>query len=365
MIAERPRSLTGALCRAALMLLAVMAPAQAKETALQVEAVGQAFVANAADRDSARTRALSEALVSAAFSGGATLQGHTVLDRGRITADLSILRPVGRVLSYKLQSATLQGDTWTLRILAMVGPAQAALCSGQRRLTVSATPPGITVAPNAPPWSGAMARTLALELVETLRRHRAVDLDRIAPARNVPVSDSFDYTNLTRGTSAPAAGDHRMDQKIAVNRVGNRLELTLFLTMQAQDGTVLRRELQKDAVVPKGGLSGLLTTPSRHKVESALRADMIGAVDALLNKLACQQVQARLALSAGTLRAPFGTRHGLTRSALAFVENRSDGFGILEVETLRRDEVRLRPLDPTRSAASFDGKRVYFVEVGL
>lgn len=365
MTAERPRRLIGALCSAALVLLAAMTPAQAKETALQVEATGQAFVANAADRDSARTRALSEALVSAAFSGGATLRGHTVLDRGRITADLSILRPVGRVLSYRLQSATLKADTWTVRISAVVGPAQAALCSGQRRLTISATPPRITVAPDAPPWSEAVARTLMLELDETLRHHPAVDLDSVAPARTTPVSDSLDYTTLTRGQSQSAAGNHRMGQEITVTRSNTTLDLTLFLTLHAQDGTVLRRKLRQDAVVPKGGLTGLLTTPSRRKVESALRTDMIGTVDALLDNLTCQPVQARLALTADTLRAPFGTRHGLTRSALAFVEDRNDGFGILEIETLGRDEIRLRPLDPTRSAASFDGKRVYFVEVGL
>jgi len=357
------RHLISTLCGLALIVLA--ATAHAKDTTLRIESIGQAFVLNAADRDSARIRALSDALVSAAFSGGATLQGHTVLDKGRITADLSILRPVGRVLSYRLISAALNNGTWTVRISALVGPAQTGLCSGKRRLTVSATPPQISVAPDAPPWSGAVAKTLARDLVDTLRRHPAVDLDRIAPARTAQVSNSLDYTTLTRGASAPAAGDHRMGQEITVTRSNKTLELTLFVTLHAQDGTVLRRELRQETPIPKGGLTGMLTTPSRSKVEARLRKDMTSAVTGLIKDLTCQPVQARLRMAGGALQAPLGKRHGLTRSALAFVEDRNNGFGILEIEALGREDVRLRPLDPTRSAASFDGQRVYFVEVGL
>lgn len=359
------QSLIGALCAAVLTLLMATAPARATETALRIEAVGNAFVTNAADRDTARVRALSEALVSAAFSGGATLRGHTVLDKARITADLAILRPVGRVLSYNILSAALNNGMWTVRISAVVGPAQTGLCASQRRLTISATPPKITVAPDAPPWSAAVAQTLALDLVETLRRHPSVDLDRIAPARTLQVTESFDYTTLTRGAPRAAAGDHRMGQEIDVRRSNTTLELTLFVTLHAQDGTVLRRELRQSTRIPKGGLTGMLTTPSRSKVEASLRSDMTQSVSALLKELTCQPVQARLHLAGGALQAPLGKRHGLTRSALAFVEDRNDGFGLLEIASLSRDAVTLRPLDPTRSAASFDGRRVYFVEVGL
>ena len=359
------RALTQTFCALALILLATITPVQAKDTALRIEAVGNAFVVNAADRDTARIRALSEALVSAAFSGGATLRGHTVLDKARITTDLAILRPVGRVLSYQLLSADLNNGMWTVRISAVVGPADTGPCASQRRLTISATPPRITVAPDAPPWSGAVAQNLALDLVETLRRHPAVDLDSIAPARSLQVSDSLDYTTLTRGQSRPAAGDHRMGQEITVRRSNTTLDLTLFVTLHAQDGTVLRRELRQSTRIPKGGLTGMLTTPSRSKVEAALRADMTRSVNTLLKELTCQPVQARLQMAGGTLQAPLGKRHGLTRSALAFVEDRNDGFGLLEITSLSRNEVALRPLDPTRSAASFDGLRVYFVEVGL
>ena len=128
---------------------------------------------------------------------------------------------------------------------------------------------------------------------------------------------------------------------------------------------MLRRELRQSTRIPKGGLTGMLTTPSRSKVEAALRQDMTRSVNTLLKELTCQPVQARLQMAGGALQAPLGKRHGLTRSALAFVEDRNDGFGLLEITSLTRNEVALRPLDPTRSAASFDGLRVYFVEVGL
>lgn len=363
----RLRNLVGAFWAFVLFFTVTTAPlwADAKDTTIRIATVGNAFVANSADRDSARIRALSEALVSAAFSGGATLRGHTVLDKGRVTADLAILRPVGRVLSYQLLSASLENNMWTVRISALVGPAEAEGCASARRLTISATPPTISVAPDAPSWSGAVAKVLALDLVETLRRHPSVDLDRIAPVRTLQVADSFDYTTLTRGKSAPAAGDHRMGQEITIRRANTMLDLTLFVTLHAQDGTVLRRELRQSVRIPKGGLTGMLTTPSRSAVEAHLRADMTRSVDALLAELTCQPVQARLRLMGDTLQAPMGKRHGLMRSALAFVEDNNDGFRLLEIVALGDDAVSLRPLDPTYSVASFDGLRVYFVESGL
>jgi len=88
-------------------------------------------------------------------------------------------------------------------------------------------------------------------------------------------------------------------------------------------------------------------------------------VRAMLDGLACQPAEARLALGSDGLSVPLGRRHGLTRASLAFVDDPNDGFGLLEVVALDKSRTTLRPLDPSRALASFNGLRVYFVEAGL
>lgn len=349
----------------ALFAALVMPAVAAGDEVFAVEAEGHAFVAAPGDRDAARRRALGEALVSAALSGGASLRGHTAMNKGRITADLSILRPTGRILSHRVLSADLSQGRWTVRVLATVGPMPVGACAGRRRLTISATPPEIRVAPDASAWAGPLAKRVAQDLADTLRRHSGVDLDRIAPVADTPVSSALDYTALTRGRPAAAAGDHRLGQDIRVIRDGDRLVLTLGLSLAGQDGSRVRRDFRREAGVPSGGLAGLVSGRSRSRAESELTRGLMSAVTGWLDALTCAPAAARIVRQGETLSVPLGRRHGLTRASLAFIDDPDDSFGLLEVVTLGNRETVLRPLDPTRGAGSFAGRRVYFVEAGL
>lgn len=343
----------------------ICAAVGAKEATLWVEAEGRAYVASAADQDAARRRAIGEALVSAALAGGASLRGHTAMDKGRITADLTILRPTGRVLTHRVLSAQLQDGQWLVRLAAEVGPMPVGACAARRRMTVSATPPQIRVTPEASAWAEPLAQGLARDLMEVLRAHPDTDLERIAPVSAAPVAAALDYTALTRGQSLPAPGDHRMSQSITVDRQGKVLRLTLELSLSGQDGSRVTRRFAREAAVPRGGFAGYATGQNRSRAEADLTAGLLQEVRAMLDGLACQPAEARLALGAEGLSVPLGRRHGLTRASLAFVDDPNDGFGLLEVITLDNRRTTLRPLDPTRTPASFNGLRVYFVEAGL
>lgn len=350
-----------------LMLGATLCAAvQAKEATLWVEAEGRAYVVSAADRDAARRRAIGEALVSAALAGGASLRGHTAMDKGRITADLTILRPTGRILTHRILSAALQDGQWVVRVAAEVGPMLTGACASRRRLTVSATPPQIRVTPEASAWAEPLAQGLARDLMAVLRAHPDTDLDSIAPVAARPVAAALDYNALTRGRSTPAAGDHRMSQSITVDRQGSVLRLTLDLSLIGQDGARVQRRFERQAAVPRGGVEGYVSGQNRSRAEAALTDGVLTDVSAMLDGLVCQPAEARLVhRGAGELSVPLGRRHGLTRASLAFVDDPNDGFGLLEVVTLDQNRTTLRPLDPNRAPAGFNGLRVYFVEAGL
>lgn len=358
----RPGALL-ALILAALLLSAPPAPAQGAP--VRIEAEGRAYVSGTADRDAARQRALGEALISAALSGGASLSGYTVQDKGRITADMTILRPTGRVLSSSITSAQLRDGVWIVRITALVGPVPAGACSKQRRVTISATPPAIDVRADAPAWAVPMAQQLARDVAATLQRHPAIDLESVAPAPGSPLPAAMDYTTLTRGRPGLPAGNHRMSETIAVSKDRNTIRLELALSFRGPGGETFSRWFRRRAELPRGGLTGFVRNQSRDRTLHTLTDGLDSQIYAALNALACQPPQAQIALRNGQLTVPLGSRHGLSRAALAFVDDRGAGYGLLEITRLGAREATLRPLDPARPAAGFAGKRVYFVEVGL
>ena len=104
---------------------------------------------------------------------------------------------------------------------------------------------------------------------------------------------------------------------------------------------------------------------NRLTAEAALTQGLLSEVKALLTELGCTAPEARLVLTKDALMVPLGQAHGLTRASLAFVDDPNEPFGLLEVIRLKDRETTLRPLDPSRSLASFNGRRVYFLEAGL
>lgn len=115
------------------------------------------MVAGPGDRDAARRRAVSDALLAAALAAGADVSGHTAVNRGIVTSDVAIVRSVGRILRHRILSETLSGATWRVRIEALVGEGPGPLCP-VRTLIVTAYPATLAVDPHAPAWSGELAR---------------------------------------------------------------------------------------------------------------------------------------------------------------------------------------------------------------
>lgn len=353
--------LWGALC---VIFIGTVSGVQAGPNPVEIHATGIAYVSGANDTQSARHRALTDALVTAALAGGAKMQGYTAQFNGRIIADLSLLQAAGRVMSHRVVAADLINGMWQVKIAARVGAPLPTQCSGARSLTISATPPQIDLRPSAPAWAMPIASQLVRDVFETLRAHPATTLDDVAPIARHRVAASLSYTALTRGTVPTVASNHRMSQTLKVSREKNDLSLVLTLEMIGPDGEQITRRFARSTPIPKGGVTGVLTGHSRRQAEHALTDGIIGQIKTALDQLACQAPQARLAYSQGKLHVPIGKKHGLTRASIAVVEDRNDSFGVLQITSLNNREAVLEPIDPTRPPQGFAGTQVYFIRAG-
>ena len=364
------------MLRAALLLVLMLAalPLRAAE-GLVVQATGFAIQSGAEDAASAKRRAVADALLQAALSGGASVTGHTAVDKSVVTADLLIVRPVGRVLRHSVIDLSRNGDTWTATVEALVGLGPVGVCDSRRNLVVTVYAPVISVAPDAPAWTEPLAVEVTKALVRRLEAHRATELVRVtdrAMPRIDEGRDATDYVTLTRGSVRMKEGDHAFVPviQIDVGGRGQRPELTMDLTMVLIGGNgeevrqEARRVVKLPGVSPLGRLAVALE-PDRRQMAARLTEGLEGEMDALLDIETCKPVLANLKVSGGAISAPVGRRQGLSRGSIAFTADRDNSTEMLEVVELGAERVVLRPLDPGRSAKAFAGRPVRFLEAGL
>lgn len=357
----------------ALMLLAAW-PAGAVE-GLRVQATGFAIQSGAEDAASAKRRAVADALLQAALSGGASVTGHTAVDRSVVTADLLIVRPVGRVLQHQVIALDRNGDTWTATVDALVGLGPVGVCDDRRNLVVTVYAPVISVSPAAPAWTGPLAVEVTKALVRRLEAHPATELVRVTD-RAMPRGDkgreATDYVTLTRGSVRMKEGDHAFVPVIQIDMGGRgqRPELAMELTMVLIGGNgeevrqSVRRSVTLPGVSPLGRLA-VAVEPDRRQLAARLTEGLEAEMDALLDVETCKPAMANLKVSGGTISAPVGRRQGLSRGSIAFTADRDHSTEMLEVVELGAERVVLRPLDPNRPAQDFAGRPVRFLEAGL
>ena len=361
------------LFRALLIALFFAMPAAAQET-FWIEATGHAAVKTADDRTTAKRRALADAMLSAVLAGGAELKGHSALQNGNLTADLTVIRPTGRILQHQIIQESLNNGIWQVKIRAMVGPLAPTSCSGHQQLIVTAYAPRVDVAYRAPAWSVQLAHDVVTDMIDTLDRHPKVALtkrmDRQQSGYYSPVGNDFSYDSLTKGVSQVTPGGHAFSPQIRIDverdaRGKEHLRLDVFLTMEGTEIQTIRREITRYSPLPgKTGLA-VLSGRSTKKVKDTLTEGLTNSISEMVNAVTCQAPIAHATLNSGKLTVPLGRENGLSKSSLAFVTDRSDSFAILEISELGARNAVLRPLDRTRSANEFHGLEVTFLETGL
>lgn len=343
--------------------------AMAGDKALWIQATGIAAITSKSDVDSARRRALADALLSAALAGGSELKGYTAVDKGVITKDLTIVSARGRILKHEVLDTYRAGNYWKTRIRAKVGAVTAAECRGSRRMIVTAYAPAIRVDPYAPAWTARMAHTLSARLMDILDRHPNTRLEQVSAmsrANSQPqLATGFDYNALTRGSIQQRSGDQAFETVIDVRAFGQTLSMDTELRITDVSGRPIQSTINNTTVVPELTSLSQATGKTRARAEADLTEGVEERFRTMLDQLACTPPEARLKVAGGQITAPVGTRHGLSRGSLGVIVDQRRNFGFFEITSLGKDKVVLRPLDRTAKASQFNGARVEFLDTGL
>lgn len=328
-----------------------------------IEVVGAAHVSAPADRPAARRRALADALLSAALAGGTDLRGHSVLSNTRMTSDLLVVRPTGRVLAYRVISETFDGQLLRMGIQAQVGPPETGACAERRRLVVMAYPVRVHVSQESPAWTEAFGQRVASELLRRAAGHPAVAqltyADRLPPARR----EATDYRTLTRGSVRVPPGGHALHLELRIVPDGRQLNLSLDMRLEGAADALAASHAQA-VRLPRASVLGRaapLIEADRQRLASRLGAGAVPSLSALLERAGCQPVATQLLFAGGRLSAPVGRTQGVQRTSIAYTVDRDASTEMLEVVAVGERTVNLSPLDPARPLSAFAGRPVRFI----
>jgi len=311
----------------------------------------------------ARRQALGDAILSAALAGGAEVRGHSVLAQTRVTSDLLVVRPLGRVVAHQVIGDSVTGGIRRLTIRARVVPADQGPCGSGRRLDLTLYPAEIGVAPQAPAWAAALAQDIAAGLVLQAERHPAVAASRRMDRRPAAATS---YATLVSGSRAVREGGHGLDIAIEIAPAGDDLVMVLRLALNGPAGEG-RAEIHRSQVRHReANLTGRAAPPSlarRARLTEGLVAGAAPALDRLLGGAGCAPVLARATLQGNRLMVPAGRLHGLTRTSLAASADDLSPMPVLvEVVSLSDRAAELRPLDPAQPAKALAGRVFRFVD---
>lgn len=355
---------------ATLITLALTGAAQAQ--AVWVEVIGHAVAGNSKDKPAARRRALADALIAAGMAGGVQMKGHTVVDKGRVVRDMTMMRAAGRVLRYDRLGEAWSGNTIQVRLRALVAPLEGPACGTRRNIVLVAMAPEIHASPSAPAWAAQLGAELYNDAMRRVEQHRAVTVKHVMGMGQTPVSPkkitSFDYTALTRGHIHTHPGDTQLTTWVDVGTEieGNAEHLVLRARIELIEGTGQRTErvLSNSVKLPGRGPITNALGKRRHKLKAALIEGFPEILEGLMDLATCTPVAAHVARSGNTLSVSVGTSQGLSRGALAFTENPASDFEALEIVKLQGNRATLRPVDPSTPLSVFDGRLVRFVDSG-
>lgn len=355
----------------AILCALLAAPVSAQES-IWIETEGFATVNASGDTDSARRRALADALLNAALAGGAYVQGHSVMSMAVVERDMLIVRPTGQVMRHQIIETDLNGNMWTVRIRALVGPGGLTQCDAPQRMNIITYAPDVRVSPYAPAWTEVIAQDTVQTLYGVLDRHPHVANLRITE-RPIPnnMSDeraARDYVTLTSGDVRLGYGDYGFVPRIVVDTVQDgrttSARLILDLSLFTTEGVANRQEVIREVRLPGPSLLGnaaSLTNRTRNQMMADLRSGLDQAFDRLLSVQSCTPLAATVAQNGNTLSVQVGHRHGLTRGAIAYTADSNATVDMLEVVSISNRSATLRPLDPTQPISAFDNRAVRFI----
>ena len=362
------------------LLLLSIPIADAGENGLKlVTATGRAAIISNEQIEETRTRALEDALYSAALLGGAEIDGFSSVQAGTQLDDHFVVRPSSKIIDYDVVSEQFDDLHYSVIIEAAVGELEKADCQNRLSNNVTMFAPVVALGESIPAWLSHQPSSLVKSLYEQLDQKPNLEMidrtDSQLKPEELTRDHTYSYKALIAGTPKVFDGDFAFATKVSIKRTVQKtafqqnhfadvvLESSVFVDSDFKS----TRKVMHQARVPIRNIlptqfMSVLASPNQAKILGELSKLMSKHAAELTNAMLCTPLSATMVAREDGLHIQIGTRQGLENNRLAFVSDKSVPWTVLRVVKLNMNSAVLKPLNRQRTTAQLNGKRISFME---
>ena len=344
-----------------------------------VTSTGRAAIISDEQIQETRSRALEDALYSAALLGGAEIDGFSSIQAGTQLDDHFVVRPSSKIVDYDILNEQTDDLHYAITIEAAVGEVRKTECQNRPVNKVTMFAPVIVIDNAVPAWISHIPTGLVQDIYDQMARKPDVEIINKANVVLDPESLTKDfrysYKALTSRVTKIRDGDFAFSTNILMNKTVQKeglqenhfvdaiVETKVFMDSDFKETKTITNE----ARIPVRNVTALkfigsATSPNRSKIRNGFFNLVLEHVAEVTVAMQCTPLAAIMVAREDGLHIPIGAQQGLRDNRLAIVSNKSMPWTILRVVKTKMNSAILKPLNRKRSLSQLSGQKVSFLE---
>jgi len=337
------------------------------------------------DVETAKKRALDDALYMASLQAGAKVDGYSSVDTNTSLNENILIRPSSSIKDFVIIEEKEDPTHFSVKIRAfLVSVNDTQNCDAREQINLSYLRPYFRVSSSLPAYSQKLPSIISSNIYKNLKEFKNLKLKDLTgfdfiPERLINKPLELDYTSLVEGKGDTIkSGEFGLHPIININRGKGVLtrfsdELIINLNLNIYEGTKfnLIDSLNYTFSIFLGNETGYSHIDAFYKVPydkiTGLISKSLSKIQfRVIDQLKCHPLEAKAELVKGVLTVPIGINHGLEIGNVGYVSKNNINHSMNDwvAVTVKKTSGNFSILDilnPTNKKEDLSGKIIRFI----
>ena len=337
------------------------------------------------DEETAKKRALDDALYMASLQAGARVDGYSSVDTNTSLKENILIRPSSSIKDFVIIEEKKDSTHFSVKIRAFLVSVDKTLnCNAREQINLSYLRPYFNVSSSLPAYSQKLPSIISSNIFKNLKEFKNLNLKDLTgfdfnPEKLLNKPLELDYVSLVEGDGDNIkSGEFGLHPTIDISRGKGRLtrfsdELIINLNLNIYEGPSLNiiDSLNYTFSIFLGNETGYSHVDAFYKVPydkiiSLISKSLSKIQFRVIDQLKCQPLEAKAELVKGVLTVPIGINHGLEIGNVGYVSKSNINHSMNDwvAVTVKKTSGNFSILDilnPSNKKDDLSGKIIRFI----